>query len=193
MTDDQGPDFAAVARQWWQELQPNLPDGRRNYKGDRGALARLRRVSDPRDALGEPAVLDLYRRMGFGRADVARMEWVAVVAVVLAGAREVGSVAPAAAIGRQQFSSKTAEDDPTALMKPIRFRRLLQARTPEEVLRAFRRLVDLARDPLRKPDVGRLARAILLWFHPVHGERERARWTFDYFAAGAAAPTSDVA
>ena len=47
-------------------------DGTPNPSPRSGALARLRRAATPIDALEEPSVFDLYKKLGFGRGDVDR-------------------------------------------------------------------------------------------------------------------------
>lgn len=173
-------ELESAARSWWHALQPDPSGGRR---GDRAALARLRRCTAPIDAMTEPAVFDLYRRMGFTAAEAAlRLPWVAVVAMVLAHVRDDASDSPARSVGRQHWDDQSFD---TAWMKPLRFQRLLAAREPEDVAREMRRLVALAE---RRINVGALAAAVLEWADPDRGDQLRARWAFDYHAAGDAAP-----
>lgn len=179
------PDRAAVVRAWWRALQP-YRNGAANPTGDRAALARLRRVADPREALVDEVVIDLHRRLGFGRGRAEEtLPMVAVAAMALAHVRESDSRSPAQAVGRATFEDKDFE---TAAMKPLRFRRLLGAREPGEIAREMRRLVQLADGEL---DVGALAAAILDWPHPERGDAVRTRWAYDYLAAGGAAPAPE--
>jgi CRISPR system Cascade subunit CasB len=117
----------------------------------------------------EPATLALFRRCGaVGPGDLPR---VALAAAVLAHVRadEPGRVA-----------RKIGPDDPdrpeTALLKPLRFRRLMEAATPDERLLAFRRLVGIAGGSLNITD---LADALLAW-----SETRQQRWVYDYWNAG---------
>lgn len=175
-----GRELASAARSWWQALQPDESSGRR---GDRATLARLRRCGAPIDAISEPGVFDLYRRLGFTEFEAAlRLPWVAAAAMVLAHVREDAPESPARSVGRQNWQDEAFD---TALMKPLRFQRLLAAREPEEVAREMRRLVALAN---RRINVGALGAAILEWADTERGDRLRARWAFDYHAAGEAAP-----
>lgn len=185
------PPAAAIIRRWWRRHQPRLPDGSRNPEADRAAMARLRRASVA-DALADPAVLDLYRSLGLGASDRAlaeRLPWVAAAATVLAHVRED---APADAAGRRTHPARAAGrkhfDDPpeTAIVKPVRFRRLMTARNVEEVERQMRRLVAVL--PPGAIDVGALGRSILAWPDPERGDRTRTRWAFEYHAAGEATP-----
>jgi CRISPR system Cascade subunit CasB len=70
-------------------------------------------------------------------------------------------------------------------MKPLRFRRLIEAREGEERLTALRRAVALARGRVA---VRELAAACLDW-----SEDRRRRWIFEYYNAGFAAPPAAAA
>jgi CRISPR system Cascade subunit CasB len=180
--------WAVTARSWWRSLQPYDEQGQSNWSGDRGALARLRRASTPSDALLEPAVLDLYRRLGFSSLSGERLALTAVAAMVLAHARkDTRGVHPAHAVGRVTFADKEFE---TAAMKPLRFQRLLAARAPEELAHYMRRLVQLAGNDI---DVGRLAADIVSWRDDEAGDQVRTRWAYEYLAAGRDAPGADTA
>ncbi|MCB2055891.1 MAG: type I-E CRISPR-associated protein Cse2/CasB [Geminicoccaceae bacterium] len=157
------------ALEWWQRLQPDA--GR---PGDRAALARLRRAVSLAEAMSEPAVLQLFRRLGYGAGDRVRLPRVALVAVTLAHVRTHEPTTVMRRVGRAVL------EDETATLKPIRLRQILAARSDEELAVAMRRLVMLAD---RRLDVADLARSILFW-----NDETRARWAFDYFNAGSAAP-----
>jgi CRISPR system Cascade subunit CasB len=164
------------ARAWWRDLQPQSHEGQ-PQAGDRAALARLRRCATPADAMIEEATLALFRRLGLGPADVGRLPRVALIAMVLAHVRANAEGEPAArAVGRASL-----EDAESARMSALRFRRLLAARQDDELAQQMRRLVTLAPD--RRINVGDLAAALFFW-----GDKVRQRWTFEYYAAGAAAP-----
>jgi CRISPR system Cascade subunit CasB len=62
------------------------------------------------------------------------------------------------------------------LLKPLRFRRLMEATTGDERLTAFRRLIALAGGALNLTD---LADALLDW-----SEWTQRRWVYDYWNAG---------
>jgi CRISPR system Cascade subunit CasB len=152
----------ALALSWWSGLQPSAPGG-----GDRGALASLRRCSCVAEAMGEPASIALFRALGFFSPE--RFPDAALLAAVLAHVREHAPNARfARAIGPQQ-----ADDD--ALVSALRFRRLMQAETHDELLIAFRRAIALARGVAHVSD---LARGLLHW-----NEETRTRWVFDYWNA----------
>lgn len=173
--DEGWPGVANAVRDWWQSLQPQRPDGERNPMADRGALARLRRAASLAEAMAEEATLDLWRRLPGDLRERRRLPRVALIAHVLAHVREDDGRPAIAAVGRAR-----ADDEDSAALKPIRFRRLLAAREDEELMREMRRLVALAE---RRINVGDLGASLLFWSDAV-----RARWAFDYFAAGAAAP-----
>ena len=136
---------AERARAWWRDLQP--ADERGQVKdGDRAALARLRRCATPADAMVEEATLALFRRLGLKATDHHRLPRVALIAMVLAHVRadaESGAdgfrPAAARAVGRASL-----EDEDSAKMSVLRFRRLLSARDDAELAQQMRRLVALA-------------------------------------------------
>jgi CRISPR system Cascade subunit CasB len=157
-----------AAADWWRSLQP---DPARGWAGDRAALARLRRCATVVEAMQEPATIALFRACGAGQPD--DLVTVALAAAVLAHLRD-GS--PAMPVARQIGPQGGPEDLDTALMKPLRFQRLMAASTPDERLAAMRRLVALAGGALNLRD---LCGALLDWT-----EWRRIRWTYDYWGAG---------
>ncbi len=158
MTDAPGP--REIAQKWWWELQPERRGG-----GDRAALARLRRAPTVLAAAMEPEALELCRRLGRGPD---RLEPASLVAAVLAHVREDSG--PSMKFARQL--GKQPGDKP-APMSWLRFRRLIQASTPDEQLIAFRRAVALAN---RKLNVTDLAESLLDW-----GDKRRQRWLYAYY------------
>ena len=124
-------DEQAAAVHWWRGLQPNTATGERNPTADRGALARLRRA-DLLAAMSDPATFDLFRELGRNRPE--DLLDVALCAAVLAGVRDQlppprDREHPARMLGPP--SLETAEG---AVMKPLRFRRLIEADTPRSGL-----------------------------------------------------------
>lgn len=164
----------AIALTWWAALQPNRDgDGRR---GDPGALARLRRASLA-DAMIEGETVRLHRMLGLPREKFSRS---ALLACALAHVREHlpgGRVAPAL--------GPTAGDE-RGLLSPLRFRRLLAARSEEDCAVAFRRLVARLDG---KTNVADLADSLLDWPDEISGDARRRRWAFDYYGASFAAPS----
>ena len=133
-----------VARARRLLLQPVETTEGRKLSGDRAALARLRRASNPLAAAAEPATLDLYRKLdpvpgGAGweaiSDDLAR---VAVLASVLAHVREDDKKLVGRALGPPPGAGPEE-----AVLKSLRMRRLMAARGNEEIGTAFRRAVAL--------------------------------------------------
>jgi hypothetical protein len=85
--DQTEPYFDKIARKWWQMLQNNA-NGTPNPDRNPLALARLRHAAMPIDAIGEPAVFDLYNMLGFARNEIDhQLPRVAVAAAVLSHIR----------------------------------------------------------------------------------------------------------
>jgi CRISPR system Cascade subunit CasB len=159
------PDRAVA---WWRDLQPD-PDRKRT--GDRAALARLRRCATIAEAMQDQATIALFRRCGGSSPD--DLPAISLAAAVLAHVREDNPADPRIA---RHIGPENTDKPETALLKPLRFRRLMDADTPDERLIAFRRLVALAGGKLNVFD---LAAALLRWTE----ERQR-RWVYDYWNAG---------
>lgn len=185
MSDDQDT-IEKIALGWWSRLRPDPANGR---KGDTGTLARLRRA-DLVAAAMEPETVALYRQLAplLSLKGEAALTRTALIAAVLAhvrdnDVRENRPVAVARALGPQK-----SEDD--AILKPLRFRRLLSTLGDAELLIAFRRIVALLD---KKANVSDLARSLAEWDDTPLGDRRRTRWAFDYHNAGAAAPKDQSA
>jgi CRISPR system Cascade subunit CasB len=169
---------AAAASAWFATLRPREVNGDL-VGGDRAALAKLRRASSVMDAAAEPATADLYEKLGFARPerDLARA---AVVAAVLAHVREDTRDKVAQAIGTPR-----AGDGSTALVTPLRLKRLLAAREPDDVLIAFRRVVAILD---KRANFRDLAKQVLAWTDGERGDLTRTIFAFDYHGAGSFAP-----
>jgi CRISPR system Cascade subunit CasB len=162
-----------AAADWWQGLQPYWPNDKPNPTADKAALARLRR-GDLIAAATDPATMELLYRLGRNHPD--ELLDVALCAAVLAGVRKNREEEhPARSLG--PLPGEPAEQ---AKMKPLRFRRLIEAEDSGERLTLLRRAVQLAGGNL---NVTELAAACLDWSQP-----RRQRWIFEYYAAGRAAP-----
>ncbi|MFM9938435.1 MAG: type I-E CRISPR-associated protein Cse2/CasB [Hyphomicrobiaceae bacterium] len=174
---------AAVAVSWLASLRPREVGGRL-IAGDRAALARLRRASSVMEAAAEPATADLYKKLGlqYPARDLARA---AVVAAVLAHVREASSEKIARAIGTPR-----AGDGSTAILTPLRLKRLLAAREPDDILIAFRRVVAILGHTANIRD---LALQVLAWTDAERGDITRTRFAFDYHGAGPFAPGAEAA
>lgn len=174
------PAWDQEAWRWWASLQDYRADGSPNPTRDRAALARLRRAAAPTEALDEPAVFDLYKRLGFGGGTSeleSRLPRVAVAATVLAHVRP----SPGANGSRRRLAEMLGQGERPS-MSPLRFKRLLTADDDQDILVQFRRAVALA--GARNIDVGDLAVSLLEWDR----DSRRMRWAFDYHGAGSAAP-----
>jgi CRISPR system Cascade subunit CasB len=155
------------AARWWHDL---IPDPIRKHRGDRAALARLRRCATVMDAMQDPETVRLLRSAsGSGRQD---FETAALTAAVLAHVRGDNPALPVA----RQIGPESPDKPETAIVKPLRFRRIVDAETPDERLTAFRRLAAQADGRL---NVANLARALVRW-----DEETRIRWTYEYWNAG---------
>lgn len=169
---------AGAALRWWRALVPDPARANPAERaGDRAALARLRRCASLAEAMQEPGTIALFRACG-GR-DERDLAPIALVTAVLAHVR---ADAPGQAVARQ-LGPENPERPETAVLKPLRFRRLLEAREPDDALAAFRRLVALAGGTLNVED---LAEALLDWLHPRRGDERRRRWIFAYWNANPA-------
>jgi CRISPR system Cascade subunit CasB len=175
---DQQPRWARTARRWWTELQGTDQKDASHSAGNPAALARLRRAFTPTAAIEEPAVFDLYKRLGFGRHDIDR--WLSRVAVLAAVLAHIRTDASAKDSGRHRHFAEMLGGNPP-LMSPLRFKRLLGATSDHDLLIVFRRAVALA--GAKNISVEDVAASILDW-----SERRRMRWAFDYYGAGIAAP-----
>jgi CRISPR system Cascade subunit CasB len=163
---------------WWHDLQPD-PGQKRS--GDRAALARSRRCATVAEAMQDPAAIHLFRRSGGSGPNDLPLAGLA--AGVLARVRTDDTGNPRIA---RRLGPDNTDKAETALLKPLRFRRLMDAETPDERLIAFRRMVALAGGSVH---VAGLAAALLDW-----NESRKTRWIYDYWNAGqplAAAETKD--
>lgn len=160
---------------WWRRLQPDPKTG---APGDRGALARLRRNATVGEAMMDETAIALFRMVGARHPD--DLPEVALLAVVLAHVREDARGATTARL----LGPDRPDAPETARMSPLRFRRLLEAATPDDRLTAFRRMVALSGGALPVRD---LAESLLDW-----NDRRRQRWTYDYWDAGRPAEPSPI-
>lgn len=180
-----------VAASWWRSIQDQFADGATNPGGDRAARARLRRA-DQSSALVDPAFFDLHRRLlEAGLVERYDFDRSLRLALVLAHVRKdeegyepSGEQPRRRGFGRAIGAPSFGESDQAAL-KPLRFRRLLQAKDDDEMIRQFRRAVDLAGGSVNVRD---LANILFFW-----NDKTRARLAFDYFAAGPASGSQSPA
>jgi CRISPR system Cascade subunit CasB len=179
MTEKTTPnEKARIAWSWWRRLNP--PPGS-DLPGDRAALALLRRATEPRDVWLVDAYQDLRHRLGAGDDGDDR---VAVLAHVLAHVREEPSPKRtfAAALGATPEGGTVLKDH---LFSPLRFKRLIEARDPADLMREFRRAIRILGGSANVSD---LAQSILAW-----DDRTRKHWSFAYFGAASADPDATSA
>lgn len=180
---------AHAAKAWWLSLCPREENGR-NIPGDRAALARLRRTESLLEAAAEPVTIELYDKLNSEHAFRRDNQWVAerdlpraaLIAAVLAHVRtDNPGHRVARAIG------KGAGEDAEVIVSPLRFKRLVTARSPDDLLIAFRRLVAMLD---KTADVADLARLLLAFTDPFEEQADIARtiFAFEYHGAGNYAP-----
>lgn len=169
MTDEKAT-AGTIARDWWRALQPDPAQGR---PGDRAALAKLRRCATVAEAMGEPAALQLFRRLGYGKAQ--ELPRVALAAAVLAHVRDDTWAKGGGPTTARLVGPESLEKPETALLKPLRFRRLMESDDWDDRLTAFRRMVALAGRALPVAD---LAEALLHWT-----DWRRRNWVLQYWNA----------
>lgn len=185
---EQKKEYLHPARFWWKQLQPNKTDDKGYSRGDRAALAKMRRCSTWVEASAEPQTLALFHMLGKGKD--CELPRIAVLASVLAHVREESKFdeqlrrIPLVADG----IGKRPDDKTTqAKLSERRLRRLLTATGDDEILKAFRRLVAIMGG---KANVADLADNILYWDHPETGDSTRVKFAFHYWKAGQAAPSA---
>jgi CRISPR system Cascade subunit CasB len=168
-----------AAATWWLKKRP-APD--KGYKGDRAALARLRRVGTVSEALTEPAVMELISGIAeeTGWRIHPESRWVApaaVTATTLAFLRKNGARPMAEILG---------QGDPKRY-SGLRFTRLIRAESDGERLTQLGRAARRLRADDVGVQIGLLATDIFrLWRWPDDVRRD---WTFQYHQMTAAAPS----
>ncbi|TRD15379.1 type I-E CRISPR-associated protein Cse2/CasB [Palleronia caenipelagi] len=162
-------DVGQACWRWWRKLT-DVNSGRM-----RADLARLRRAEGSVAALGVAAVHDLHHGLRGAGHDLRREpDRLALIALALAQVRTSTRLPAARAMG---------QGDPPALSE-IRFTTLIRAHEPEALITPLRRAL---RGFGQGADVARLATDLRWW-----SEATRARWCFEYYGAGAAAPEPDT-
>lgn len=179
---------AKSARDWLASLLPRQVQNR-IIPGDRAAIAKLKRASSVMEAAAEPATFALFETLGFKRAYAARdLPRAAVIAAVLVHVKDPQKdSAPTIAhvIGTQRGG-----DGSTPLVTPLRLKRLLAARDPDDVLIQFRRTVAILGGSANVTD---LAVQLLAWTDAERGDLTRTHFAFDYHGAGQYAPDATAA
>lgn len=172
---------ADAARAWWRALGP-IETKTGMLPGDRATLARLRRCSSPTEAAIEPSTAKLFKVLGFNARNHGDLGRAATLAAVLAHVRKDGGGRIALAIG-----APAGGEPSEALLKPNRFRMLMAARTDDEILTSFRRVVAMLDHTANVRD---LAKLILSWTDDAAGDRARTHFAFAYHGAADYAPAA---
>lgn len=176
---------AKAARDWWKyHGPPDENDTANSSRGDRAGFARLRRADNVLESAVEPATINLFRSVGFNRTFACRdLPRAALIAGVLATVRENDRTTK---VGRA-IGLPRGGDATTALITPLRFKRIVTAREPDDLLIAFRRMVAIMG---RKANVTDLARILLSFTDPSKERADLARtlFAFDYHDADNVAP-----
>lgn len=178
-------DQAKSAAGWLATLRPRPVNGR-IIPGDRAAIAKLKRASSVIEAAAEPATFDLFAALGFKSEHAMRdLPRAAVIAAVLAHVSDYRPETIARAIGTPRGG-----DGSTPLVTPLRLKRLLAAREPDDVLIQFRRAVAILD---HRANVTDLAVQLLAWTDDERGDLTRTHFAFDYHGAAQFAPDAAAA
>ena len=149
---------AMICLDWWD----NLTGATDTKSRDSAQVAQLRRAKTVLEASLCPAYHHLIRRMPWldveVYADRMRLERLAVVASVLSHVRHHLSDHPVSKLMGRPPAGKT-----TSLVSELRFRRLMQVRTNDDLIPALRRTVDLLD---KRVDVADLSNLIIWWGSP---------------------------
>lgn len=153
-----------VLHEWWQGLRDN--------KGDR---AELRRCEQVIDVVTTPAYHLIYRRLlqaGLPADEHQRDRNGRLPAIIALVAHIKDKESPPKATPLAKAMSARSEGSDRPQVSPLRFRRLLELETPDDLLAGMRRVL-----PLIEGDVlpGVLAQDLYWW-----GEKVKRRWAYAY-------------
>lgn len=191
-TSLQPPSPEALIAQWWfgleDRLVPGDPKPRRGRPGERAELARCGQASEVYMCVGYQRLRQKLAREGGHDAleREVRLAWLerddrlAVIAAVLSHVREDEAADPERASWYGDMAvalASSAQGSDRAVMSGLRFRRLLQADAPDDLLLSMVRAVRMARG---KAAVRTLAKDLLSW---ARGDEDRVRraWTSRYY------------
>lgn len=147
----------SVLYTWWTELEDN--------KGDRAALRRCR---EPREALFVPVYHQLYRRLHHNNGISLRR--LSAIAALASHVKQVTTQDLAT-----QMASPKAPGSTAPSVSELRFRRVLQCESVEELFPALRRIISLLEG---KVNLYNLADSVYWW-----GDRVRRDWAYAYYGA----------
>lgn len=149
-----------ILHDWWKSLEDN--------KGDRAALRRCHRTAE---VLFVPAYHDFCRELCsyLGERGSFRIDRLPAVAGLIAHAKlDADQDLP-----RQMAHSKVAGGGP--ILSELRFRRLLQCQSQEELFLALLRVIRLLEG---KVNIYSLADSVYWW-----GDKVRRDWAYAYYGA----------
>jgi CRISPR system Cascade subunit CasB len=148
-----------VLREWWKSLE--------NNKGDRAALRRCHQTAQ---VLFVPAYHELCVKLRqHGRLKAEQLP--AVAGLLAHVKKDIDKELP-----KQMATPKTAGGEP--VLSELRFRRLLQCQSQEELFPALRRVVRLLDGNV---NLYSLAESVYWWGHADWGERVRQHWAYAYY------------
>lgn len=177
ISDDEGDEASNTTGALDSDNKAGSDQKNNNNPGDKATLARLRRAATPLEALVEQQAIRLAEKLGITPDEPHNLERVGIIAAVLAHVKtHDASRKNARALG----PLKKADENP--IMSTLRFRALLAAKAPDDLLREMRRAVSLMRNTA---NVASLASDIYYW-----GDNTRLRWTYDYWQEDAPEQTS---
>jgi CRISPR type I-E-associated protein CasB/Cse2 len=163
--------MSKICLEWWDDLTGFTNSKTRNS----GQIAEMRRARDVLEVSFCPAYNYLIRRMtwldGKDRAARRTLDRLAVAACVLAHVRDH---TPDMTIARQMALPEKGKS--TSAVSELRFRRLMQVRTNDELIAALRRTVSLLGNRVNVAD---LSDFIVRWEQPTRMKNT----AFDYYAA----------
>ena len=158
--------FVPRVSTWWKKI---------NEDQHRGSRAELRRSKRTTEVLFVPLGMELvYYLKGYNSSRVAAL------AAILAHVKEDNSRRIARDIGRKKFENK---DD--VKLSEVRFKRLLQIETADELLLFMVRVVRQLKGVVNVED---MAESVIFW-----NLKCKERWAFDYYACAVREEPSDPA
>jgi len=160
-TEQELPREHQVLLDWWNKLE--------DYRGDRAALRRAARIDQ---VFFNPAFHRLWR--GLKDTPWRREERVALIAALAARVREHN---PRNSFAAQLGTASRGREKAT--LSGLRFRRLLQAQEPNELLQGCSRAIAMCGNSV---NLLSLAQSVYWW-----SDRDRKNWAFDYYDANPSA------
>ncbi|MBC6428832.1 MAG: type I-E CRISPR-associated protein Cse2/CasB [Cellvibrionales bacterium] len=179
MNDEKPKDIGTVCKDWWKAAIKK-DDG-----PARKTRAELRRAATPLEALGIPAVHDLYAALVKAGYDLRHHpagdgpNRLALIAIAIARIDNNSNRRESRLACR--LGERGEGDRPR--LSEMRFHRLLRAETPHELIRPLSRALQMLKGEKGGVNLSCLADNLYWW-----NDRVRTSWCFDYFGASAAKP-----